>query len=285
MVDMLKVQQQKAKLAQELNRGSGRGARFWRPEDGDNTIRIMPEWTQDEPYKGQFWREVAQHWGISEDQKGPIICPLVTPHLEGECPVCQFVDELRADKNNVAAQEASKGARAKKCFLVNIVDCDDPTYSAKDVAEYKKNKPEFDVPFEAGDQKIQVYACPKTLFDQILNIVMKNDLDIADLESGHDLVITRVGKGLTTRYSVTPKVKSSPSDVSGGVELPQLDQVGFLMTFDEMTKLLTNGIGGDFAALLPSNAAPDALSSDNSRTSSDDADDINASMLQAGAKA
>lgn len=283
-LDMSKLQQQKAKLTQELNRGSGQSARFWRPTDGDNTIRVMPDWTEEEPYKGQFWREVAQHWGVSEDQKGPILCPAATPHIEGECPICKFVDELRADKNDVKAQELAKDIRAKKAYLVNIVDCNDPTYNAKDVAEYKKNRPDSDVPFEAGDPKIQVYACPKTIFDQILNAIMNNDQDITDLEAGNDLVINRSGKGMLTRYSVNPKFKSTSSDVSGGAEFPQLDRVGFNMSFEDMTKLLTEGVGGDFASALPSGGTPEALGAGpETEAQAADADDLEAQMAAATA--
>lgn len=278
-LDMAKLQQQKAKLTQELSRGGGQSARFWRPTDGDNLIRVMPDWVTEGPFAGQFWREVAQHWGISEDQKGPIICPLVTPHVEGDCPICKFVDELRADKNDVKAQELAKEVRAKKAFLLNVVDCEDPTYNAKDVAEYKKARPDSDVPFEAGDPKIQVYACPKTIFDQILDAIMDNDQDITSLEAGNDIVIKRTGKGLTTRYSVSPKMKSTPSDVLGSTELPQLDRVGFLMDFAAMTKLLTDGVGGDFAALLPSGETPAALTSGEGEASAD-ADDLEAQMAE-----
>ena len=282
-LDMNKLQQQKAKLTQELNRGSGQSARFWRPSDGDNAIRIMPDWTVEPPFDGQFWREVAQHWGVSPDQKGPILCPLATPYLEGECPICQFVEDLRADKNDVKAQELAKEVRAKKAFLINIVDCNDETYNAKDVAEYKKARPDSDVPFEAGDPKIQVYDCPKTIFDQILNIIMTNDMDITDLEKGNDVVINRQGKGLTTRYTVTPKLKATSSDVSAYAELPQLERVGYNMGFDDMMKLLSEGVGGDFAALLPSGDTPAALGKGDDSDADADADDLEEQM-RAGIK-
>ncbi len=284
-LDMSKLQQQKAKLTQELSRGSGQSARFWRPADGDNVIRIMPDWTEEQPYAGTFWREVAQHWGVSEDQKGPILCPTATPHLEGDCPICKFVDELKGNKNDVSAQELARDIRAKKAFLLNIVDCNDPTYNAKDVAEYKKSRPDSDVPFEAGDPKIQVYACPKTIFDQILNIIMSNDQDITDLEAGNDITINRTGKGMLTRYSVTPKMKPTQSDVSGGVEFPQLDRVGYSMSTEDMNKLLTEGVGGDFASLLPSGQAPAALGTgtDDDKEETADADDLEAQMAAATA--
>lgn len=276
-LDMAKLQLQKARLTQELTRGSGQSAKFWRPESGDNDIRVMPPWTDEEPFRGAFCREVAQHWGISEDQKGPILCPRETPHLEGDCPVCEFVDELRRDKNDIAKQELVKEIRAKKAYLINIVNLSDPVYNAGDVAEYKKARPDQDVPFKAGDPKIQVYACPKTIYNQILDCIMQNDTDITDLESGNDLVINRSGMGLTTRYTLTPKLKSPPSDVSASVEFPQLDRVGFIMDYSDMTDLLTNGVGGDFAALLPANTSTPILPASDAGSNSD-VDDLEAQM-------
>lgn len=276
MLDMSKLQKQKEKLTQELTRSSGQSARFWKPEDGTNVIRVMPAWTDQEPYKGQFWREVSQHWNLSADQKGPVICP----EPDVSCPVCKFVAELREDKNDVKAQELAKELRAKKAFFINIVDVNDSVYNVRDVAEYKKSRPDQDVPFEAGDPKIQVYACPKTVFDQILDCIMQNDSDITDLEKGHDLTLGKSGKGLTTRYTLTPKMKSSASDVSKGQDLPQLDRVGFSMSSEELSKMLAEGAGGDFVAALPSGKKAASLPKDTS-SKGGAADDIEAEMSKA----
>lgn len=268
-LDMSKLQQQKAKLAQELSRGSGRSAKFWRPAPGNNVIRIMPSWTTEEPYAGQFWREVSQHWGVSEDQKGPILCPLTTPGIDGECPVCAFVEELKKDKMNASSGQLAKELRAKKAFLTNVVVDSDPVYNAQDVAEYSQKRPDSDVPFEAGDPKIQVYACPKTIFDQILTIIMDNDQDITDLALGNDITINKSGAGLTTRYTVTPKMKPSVSDVAADAEFPALDRVGYVMDFDAMTALLVEGKGGDYAAMLPGDSSPSLGTGDTEVSSAD----------------
>ena len=263
-LDMNKLKAQKEKLEAALSRGGGgRSAKFWRPSDNDNSVRIMPGWSDAEPFSGQFYREVAQHWGVSDNQRGPILCPKKTPFLEGACPVCDFVEELRKDKSDVAAQELVREIRGKIAYLLNVVDLEDPTYSANDVAEYKKARPDNDVPFEAGNAKIQVYACPQTIFDQILDIIMKNEHDITALADGNDVVITKHANKdkLKTRYSVTAMMKTTASDVGPDAELPELSQVGFVMKFDDMVNLLTEGVGGDYAALLPSGDSAPALTS------------------------
>lgn len=271
-LDMDKLRAQKAKLSEELNRGGPR-AKFWRPNNGANTIRVMPGWSNEAPYKGQFWREIGQHWGVSPEQKGPVLCPKATPDLDGDCPICDFVEKLRKDKTNVQSQETAKEIRAKKAFLLNIVDTNDPVYTAKDVAEEKQAKPDRDVPFEAGSPKIQVYACPKTIFDQILDTIMQNDIDITSLEAGYDLTISRSGAGMTTRYSVTPKLKPSSADVGADDALPALDQVGYAMDYAGMVALLT---AGEHTPALPESTT--VVEDDVEDSGNFDADDLAAEM-------
>ena len=122
------VAQQKQKNDEHLNRSGGRAsARFWRPENGDNHIRVMPQWKDD--LDGQFWREVHQHWNVSEDQKGPVLCPKETPDLEGDCPICDLVQALRREaKSNPQAKQLANELRAKKTFFLNVVVDKDPVY-------------------------------------------------------------------------------------------------------------------------------------------------------------
>ena len=140
-LDWDKLNKQKDSLDEFLSKGGGGvGRSWWKPEHGDNRIRIMPGWTTEGDYAGQFWREVAQHWGLSDDHKGPVICPKKTPLMDGECPVCDLVIALKSDKTNTDALEAAKYIRAKIAYFLNVVNLDDPEYTAKDVAEYKQSR-------------------------------------------------------------------------------------------------------------------------------------------------
>lgn len=249
-IDWEKVKNQKARLEERGKKSSSTSARWWRPTVGDNRVRVMPGWDAEGDFAGQFWREVAQHWGVSDDQRGPILCPNKTPNLSGSCPVCDFVEQLKADKSDLRAQEIAKDIRAKTAFLLNVVDMDDPEYTAKDIAEFKKNFPEKECTFDVGDPKVQVYAAPQTVFNQILSVMTTNDVDLTDPKSGHDINIKRSGKGLLTRYETTIIIK--PSEAPEG-ELNELDQLGFIMDEPAMIGLLASGVGSEFAGLLPAN--------------------------------
>jgi hypothetical protein len=246
-----KVSEQKKRTEEQLARGGGvrSSAKFWRPENGDNKIRVMPQWK--DGLDGEFWREVAQHWNVTDDQKGPIICPKETPGLEGECPICELVKVLRADKSNTEAQRVAKEIRAKKTYLLNVLVKKDPVYTAKDVAEYTQSRPDQDCPFDVGDPKIQIYACPTTIFDQILGIIHNSGKNITELATGRDLSIKRIPHKdpRKTRYEVYPSLEASDVGFSD-LSLPALDQVGFQLEYDAMVDLLSKSHVAELAGTI-----------------------------------
>lgn len=245
------VNAQKAKI-EESRGGSGPRAKFWKPDAGENVIRVMPKW--DESLKGRFWREVAQHWNVSEDQRGPILCPRDTPDLNGECPICDLVQALKADKSNVEGKKLADDIRAKKTYLLNIVDQKDSVYTAADVAEFKQARPEDDCPFEVGDPKIQVYACPTTVFESILGIMSTSGTNVTDLKAGRDIRIKKTPNKADrrkTRYEVYPSLDASDTGYGETLELPNLSQVGFTLDTDGMYKLLSEGRAAQFLKALP----------------------------------
>lgn len=252
MLDMDKVLQQKQELDEKLA-ARGSSAKFWKPKAGTNRIRVMPGWSNEAPFAGQFWREVAQHWNVSEDQKAPILCPKYTKHMDGECPICDFVEELKSRKTDVAALELAKDLKAKAAFLLNILDLEDEEYTAQDVADWKKERPDKDVPFSVGDAKIQVYASPPTVFNGILTVITTNRMDITDTQKGHNIVVNKIPAKdrLRTKYEVTPEIKSTKAKISPETEFNALDKIGFVMSSQDMTKLLADGVAGDFIDTLP----------------------------------
>ena len=250
-----KLNKQKEALEERMSRGGGGGTKWWKPKNGPNRIRILPGWADEGDFAGVFWREVAQHWNVSEDMKGPVLCPKETPGLEGNCPICAFCDELKADKTDAAAQKLRKDLRAKRAFFLNIVDVKDPRYTAEDVAEWKKERPDQDLSFAVGDLKIQTWACQPTIMDQIFSTMKTNELDITDVEEGKDLQITKFPNKdpMKTRYEVTIIIKSPPAPLKEE-KLPNLEEIGQVRSYEELHKLLTEGVGGDFTAdkALPS---------------------------------
>lgn len=258
-VDIAKIKAAKeaneAKEAALSNRG-GSIKRFSWGNRKEVKLRFMPPWTNEGEYSGQFWCEVAQHWGVSEDSKAPILCPNKTPLMEGgDCPICEFVDELRARKDDPEAQELAKDLRAKTAYLFTVIDRSDPEYTAKDVAEWKQSRPDKEVPFEPGSPKLQVYAAPFTVYNAIINVYI-NGGDIVDLESGRDVTVSKSGSGIKTKYNVVPSFTESPAGFDGEQKLLDLPNTSFRTSYADMKKALDEGIAGDYSAKhLPSGAA------------------------------
>lgn len=284
-LDFEKLKKAATDLQARMNRGSGPSLKFWKPADGVNTIRILPPWTAEGTFAGQFYREVHQHWNVSEEASGPVLCPRKTPGAseDGDCPICDFVDQLRNRKGDVDAQELAKNLRAKVAYLMSIVDLKDPSYTAKDVAEWTKERPDTACPFEVGDTKIQCYAATSTIADQVMNLIIVNQLDITDLFSGNNVILTKIPNKdkLKTRYTVAPEIRPTKAPVKEGLEMPDLSRIGKVQSSEDLLKLLGEGPASAFLTRLPSNAGKhtaDASWTGDATAVSGDDDDLAAQM-------
>lgn len=287
-LDIEKLKRAQQELQARMTRGGGPSMKFWKPKEGKNEIRILPAWTDEGAFEGQFWREVHQHWNLSENS-GPVLCPKKTPFAsdDKDCPVCDLVDSLRDKKGDVDAQEMARNLRAKVAYLLSVVDLSDPIYTAKDIAEWSKERPDSDCPFDVGDPKVQCYAATSTISEQIFNIVMSNNLDITDREVGHNVILTKIGNKdrLKTRYTVTPDLKKTKAPIPSDFKTPDLSKVGAVKKYDELVKLLAEGPAASFVAALPAGTSSQLLTSGDANASwgmsgsSDDAgDDLAAQM-------
>lgn len=168
-INLAKLKETKEKL----NKSGGR-SEYWKPEDGKNTIRVLPAKSGDE-----FFVEVHTHYKIGFDEKS-VICKKTH---EKECPICKELDKL--SKGSKKDAELAKDMRAKKAYYLQIVTHDEP-------------------------DKVKLYPAPKTVFEKIIDILLDPDYgDITDPEEGREITIERSGKGLKTKYTVLPKPKAT----------------------------------------------------------------------------
>lgn len=269
-LDIEKLKKAQQELQTRMTRGGGPSMKFWKPKEGINKIRILPGWADEGAFAGQFWREVHQHWNLSENS-GPVLCPKKTPFAsdDKECPVCDLVDSLREKKGDVAAQELARDLRAKVAYLLSVVDLSDAVYTAKDTAEWAKERPDSECPFEVGDPKVQCYAATSTISEQIFNIVMSNNLDITDREVGHNIILTKIGNKdrLKTRYTLTPDVNKTKAPVPSNFQSPDLSKIGAVKKYDDLMKLLAEGPAAALVDALPSGGAQAALTSGDTNAS------------------
>lgn len=255
-----RAEEELAKSKANANRSASYSIKYWKPKAGQNRIRLMPPWTEDpnNPNAKQFWREIYIHWSIGEDEnnKKSFACPVKTPVSPGgDCPICQHVDKLRATKSAIDAEQA-KELRAKQQLYSNMVDLDDPVYEESDVTEWQEsqNDKTRECPFEAGEPKVQAWMYGPTIFKELLDIFTDN-VDITDINKGHNLTLTREGKERNTRYRLRIDPVASKFDTQGVDIATKLIDLDLLKPFEEAVVMLQalNGMtdGGTARPPLP----------------------------------
>ena len=132
----------------------------WRPQEGDQTIRIMP--TED----GDPFKEYHFHYNVGKNPG--IYCPKKN---DGEdCPICEFASSLWRDgvqnNNDTAKREAKKLFVRKRYYSPVLV---------------------------RGQESsgVKVWSYGKTAYETLLGYVLDPDYgDITHPETGPDIVLT-----------------------------------------------------------------------------------------------
>lgn len=285
-IDISKAIAAKQQLEAVMSRSGGfSSVKFFSLANGKNKVRILPPWSD----ANVAWREVFQHWGINDGHKAPILCPAKTPGVEGHCPLCDFVEELKSHEDDPVAMETVNRTRAKRAFIMQLIDYASPVYTASDVTEWEKKSPDKAPPFSVGDPKIQVYSATISIMDSILGIIGETQTDITDLAVGHDLTIVRnynKAQPMLTKYEVVAQLKASAAPISTEQfeKLKvNLDNVGKVYETAKLNELLSSGIGNGYSTpKLASGKATKALSSENPYNNAaalaDDDDDIDTAL-------
>ena len=156
------------------------GARgFYKPVAGRNMIRILPG-VGEMGYS--FWMDVGKHY--IPGARRPLTCRAFT--LDEPCPVCEFIKELYQAGDDESKALASKMGRRKQ-FWMNVIDR------------------------KAEDRGVLIYTPGPMVFGQINSIINDPDYgDVYDIEDGVDLIVTRTGEGIKTKYTVMGRRKSTP---------------------------------------------------------------------------
>lgn len=257
-VNKNKLLEKMKEMKERANSMNRERARIFTPKVGDNRLRIMPPWTDEGPNEGQFWREILTHWnvgegGYDEESGRPFTCPLKTPDGPGDsCAVCEFVKKLR-NTGEPADVEIAKQIGARRHYYMNVVDLKDPVFTEDDIEEYKAEN-DKDPSFEEGDTKVQVWKTSEQHFKSLLD-VMADGVDFTDLEDGHDVIVTREGKGkTTTRYRVRVDPKSSSFEFIGEFKdlVVNLDEIFPFPKEEDMLRALN----GDSRSFFPKDEAP-----------------------------
>jgi len=218
----LNLDKMKAKLNTLTGKGDSSKRVFWKPNDGESNIRIVP--TPDgDPFKEFFF-----HYNVAQ---GGFLCP--KHNFGDDCPVCNFANKLWNEGT------------------------DDSKRMAKDL--FKKQR-FFSPVLVRGEESegVRVWGYGKMAYEKLLTIVLDPDYgDVTDPETGNDLKIM-YGKqpgASFPRTDIRPRPRKSVlcDDAVGGDErcaelletIPSFDNLFERKTTEEVAAILDAFLDGD----------------------------------------
>ena len=172
-----------------------------RPPEGKSIWRILPGWNAEDPLV--FFHAFGQHYIKNTEGKIRTVIGCTDKTYDGTCEVCDMIAEAIKAAPDDETRKGIKDMRAGQTYLVNAVQVD------KD-----KSTP-------------VILQFPKTLFEQsLMDSLQEYGEEMLDLQEGNDIVISREGKGLDTKYSliVRSQAKSTPIDKSIMGQITNLDE-------------------------------------------------------------
>ena len=142
------------------NKGNGNSV-FFRPDDGDTDIRIVPA------PDGDPLREMFFHYNVGNHQGG-IMCP--KRNFGERCPICDFASSLWREAADNNDEESKK--LAKSLFVR-------PRYFSPVVVRGRE------------EEGIKVYGYGKTAYELLLGYILDPEYgDVTDINEGTDITLT-----------------------------------------------------------------------------------------------
>lgn len=215
------------RMRQKLNDVNGKGGggnktNFWKPQDGENNIRIVP--TPDgDPFKEKYF-----HYNVAQ---GGFLCP--KKNFGEECPVCSFATGLW-NEGTEESKKMAKGLFAKQRFF-------SPVLVRGEEAE-----------------GVRVWGYGKQAYEKLLTIVLDPDYgDVTDPEEGNDLKIMygKPAGASFPRTDIRPRPRKTVlcNDAIGGDErcaellenIPNFETLFEVKSTGQVQELLDAYLDGD----------------------------------------
>jgi len=177
-IDMAKM---KAKLQELENGGKSKSDNvWWRPQEGDQDIRLVP--TEDgDPFKVYHF-----HYNLGEGARGGVLCP--KRQFGENCPICDFASKLWQEGTDDSKKMAKSLFVRQRFFTPVVVRGEE-------------------------DAGVRVWGYGKTIYETLLGLVLNPDYgDITDVDNGVDFTLTYTlpkTKGAFPQTNLVPKRKSS----------------------------------------------------------------------------
>lgn len=160
--------------------GGGGNVNWWRPNWGDNVVRVLPPINEEDV----FFHETARHringeWYYCLKYKRD---PETGRAMS--CPICEARTRLfRSGDEDLI--KVAKEIKPRKQFLMNIVDRKDD-----------------------DDTQVHVYSAGVKIWNKMVTTMLDDDIDITDVEEGYDFLIKKE-EGPKTEFGQFPTYDNS----------------------------------------------------------------------------
>lgn len=150
--------------------------KFFKPEKGENQIRILPPTWPDATH---FGYTVWLHYGVGPDKKATVICPM---KMQGKpCPVCQ--ERARAEKDPEVDEQELKDMRPNERVVLYLLN--------RKAAREDRATPLAWAISTNQDSEINKHAKDRTTGEV---------LEVDNPDEGYDIFFDKEGEKLLTRY-------------------------------------------------------------------------------------
>ena len=173
-IDMEKI---KSRLSSLTNPEGGGKSVFWRPQDGEQVIRIVPT-ADGDPFKDFFF-----HYNVGKNSG--FLCP--KKNFGDDCPVCSFVKTLFNDSDPDSIKMAKSLVARQRFFTPVVVRGEEA-------------------------EGVRLWGFGKTAYQALLNLVLNPDYgDITDPVNGRDVVVEFISAEESGASFPTTKIRVKPN--------------------------------------------------------------------------
>jgi len=218
----------KKKLATLRGEGTREQSVWFKPDEGDQDIRIVPA-PDGDPLKEMYF-----HYNVG-DHRGGIVCP--KRNFDDPCPICEFASQLwreGVDKNDDESKKLAKSLFVRARFFSPVV------VRGRE------------------DEGVKIYGYGKRAYENLLGYILDPDYgDITDSLEGTDISLTYTKPtapgaypqtNLKMRRNTSPLLEDTDAIPALLDSIPDFDPLFERLTAAQIDAILDEQLAGDGSA-------------------------------------
>ena len=216
------------KLANLRGENNGSNSVWFRPDEGDTDIRIVPS-TDGDPLKEMFF-----HYNVG-NHKGGVLCP--KRNFGEDCPICEFASKLwreGVENNDEESKKLAKSLFVRTRYFSPVV--------------VRGNE----------DEGIKVYGYGKQAYELLLGYILDPEYgDVTDINEGTDITLTYTKPtkpgaypqtNLKMRRNTSPLLDDSEAIPPLLDRMPDFDSLFERLSTAQVNAILDEQLAGDGTA-------------------------------------